>query len=57
MNFLRAPTSEIKPNAVMDDEQLAVAAAFVDELLSLKVLNLIDDGEAEILFNALLFVC
>jgi hypothetical protein len=56
MNFLKSPSPEMKPNAVMDDEQLAVAAAFVDELLVLKVLHLLDDGEAEILLNAPLFV-
>jgi hypothetical protein len=40
----------------MDKEQLAVAAMFVDELLALKVLHLLDDGEAEIILNAPLFV-
>jgi hypothetical protein len=42
MNFLRLPTPEIKPNSPMDDEQRAVAAAFVDELLELRVLGLLD---------------
>ena len=56
MNFLQTPPSELKPNAVLNDEQLAVAAAFVDELLALKVLALLDDGDADILLNAPLFV-
>jgi hypothetical protein len=38
MNFLVTPTGSLELNSVMDDEQLAVAARFVDELVSLGVL-------------------
>jgi hypothetical protein len=34
-NFLKEPKQEIHDNAVMDEEQLDVAAAFVDELHSI----------------------
>jgi hypothetical protein len=56
MNFLRLPKSELKPNSPMDDEQCAVAAAFVDELLELHVVGLLDDESTGILLNAPLFV-
>ena len=39
MNFLFEPKEGISPNAKMDDEQLAVAAAFMDELISLGALE------------------
>jgi hypothetical protein len=54
MNFLRLPEPVIKPNAYMDNEQRDVGAAFVDKLLELKVLGLLDDDD--ILLNAPLFV-
>jgi hypothetical protein len=57
MNFLRPPDANIKPNANMDAEQLAVGADFVNELLELKVLGLLDgEDDLEILLNAPLFV-
>jgi hypothetical protein len=56
MNFMKSPPPKLKPNVIMDEEQLAVAAAFVDELLALKVLHLLDNGEAEIILNAPLFL-
>jgi hypothetical protein len=57
MNFLRLPEPNIKPNANMDAEQLSVGADFVNELLELKVLGLLDgDEDLEILLNAPLFV-
>jgi hypothetical protein len=38
MNFLITPSGELELNSAMDPEQLAVAAQFVDELVSLGVL-------------------
>lgn len=55
MNFLVQPEAKDNPNAPMDQEQLDVAAAFVDELLALGVLLTAEDG-LEILLNAPLFV-
>jgi hypothetical protein len=55
MNFLVQPGAKDNPNAPMDQEQLGVAAAFVDELLALGVLLTAEDG-LEILLNAPLFV-
>jgi hypothetical protein len=54
MNFLVEPESCIHDNAPMDQEQLDVAAAFVDELLELKIVKLMDDGR-EVLANSPLF--
>jgi hypothetical protein len=57
MNFLRLPEPCIKPNANMNEEQRAVGAAFVNELLELKVLGLLEgETDLEILLNAPLFV-
>lgn len=39
MNFLRPPDSVITPNSPMDDEQLQVAGAFVDELVDMKIIR------------------
>jgi hypothetical protein len=54
MNFLVPPVACIHDNAPMDQEQLDVAAAFVDELLELKIVKLMDEGR-EVLANAPLF--
>jgi hypothetical protein len=54
MNFLVQPESCIHDNAPMDQEQLDVAAAFVDKLLELKIVRLMDDGK-EVLANSPLF--
>ena len=54
MNFLKEPKREIHDNAVMDDEQLDVAAAFVDELLDLGIVLEPSEGE-EVLSNSPLF--
>jgi hypothetical protein len=54
MNFLITPPSEIHDNAVMDPEQLEVAGAFVDELVSLGVLRL-PPSHREVLLTAPLF--
>jgi hypothetical protein len=45
MNFLIQPEACIHDNALMDHEQLDVPAGFVDELLELKIVQLIGDGE------------
>jgi hypothetical protein len=55
MNFLVTPESRENPNAPMDQEQLDVASAFVDELLEIGVLKSGTDG-MKILLNAPLFV-
>lgn len=39
MNFLTTPPIGLLPNGTMDEEQVAIAGEFVDELLSLKVLR------------------
>jgi hypothetical protein len=44
MNLLVQPDACIQDNALMDHEQLDVAAGFVDELLKLKIVQLIDEG-------------
>lgn len=54
MNFLKEPTACIHDNAPMDPEQVNVAAAFVDELLELKVIRPMDDDK-EVLTTAPLF--
>jgi hypothetical protein len=54
MNFLIQAEACIHDNATMDHEQLDVAAGFVDELLELKIVQLLGDG-AEVLMNAPLF--
>ena len=54
MNFLTLPEACIHDNAHMDHEQLDVAAAFVDELLELKIVKRMDDGR-EVLTNSPLF--
>jgi hypothetical protein len=56
MKFLKFPDPSLKPNANMDDEQRAVGAAFVDELLELQVLGVYDNEDMSILLNAPLFV-
>jgi hypothetical protein len=57
MNFLKLPEpAVIKPNANMDVEQREVGAAFVDKLLDLKVLGLLENQDMRILLNAPLFV-
>jgi hypothetical protein len=55
MNFLKVPESRLNVNANMDEEQLQVAAAFVDELIGLGVVDTLDEGQ-DILLNAPLFV-
>jgi hypothetical protein len=55
MNFLVTPVPRLNPNAHMDQEQLDVAASFVDELLELSVLRDFAEGK-EFLMNAPLFV-
>jgi hypothetical protein len=45
MNFLIEPKHEIHDNAHMDEEQLDVAAAFVDELLELEIVLKPSEGE------------
>jgi hypothetical protein len=55
MNFLKPPEPRLNANANMDEEQLQVAAAFVDELIDLGVVDTLEDGQA-ILLNAPLFV-
>ena len=54
MNFLHDPIPCIHPNAEMDEEQLEVAANFVDELISLGVLRPLPEGE-EVVCTAPLF--
>jgi hypothetical protein len=54
MHFLVTPPSGIHDNAVMDAEQLEMAAAFVDELVSLGVLRL-PPSDREVLLTAPLF--
>lgn len=39
MNFLAPPTSQMSPNGEMTDEQQVIAGEFVDELVSLNVLQ------------------
>jgi hypothetical protein len=58
MNFLRRPEPcSIHPNTVMDEEQVLVAAAFVDELLDLAVVGRQPPGgNNSILSSAPLFV-
>jgi hypothetical protein len=55
MNFLVTPETRKNPNTPMDQAQLDIAAAFVDELLELGVLLDAEEG-MEILLNAPLFV-
>ena len=54
MNFLRPPDPGAHDNARMDDEQLAVAVEFVEELLDLRVLRCPESGE--VVANAPLFL-
>jgi hypothetical protein len=54
MNFLKEPKHEIHDNAAMDEEQLDVAAAFVNELLDLGIVLEPAEGE-EVLSNSPLF--
>ena len=54
MNFLKEPEHKIHDNAPMDEEQLDVAAAFVDELLELGIVLEPSEGE-EVLSNSPLF--
>ena len=54
MNFLRPPNPGSHDNAAMDAEQLAVAVAFVEELLDLRVLRCPETGEIKA--NAPLFL-
>jgi hypothetical protein len=55
MNFLKAPEPRLNQNANMDKEQLQVAAAFVDELIELEVIDTLEDGQ-DMLLNAPHFV-
>ena len=58
MNFLKEPKHQIKPNAPMSDEELAVAGEFVDELIALGVLREPTDDSGmpmDIVTNAPLF--
>jgi hypothetical protein len=54
MNFLAEPMACIHDNTPMDPEQINVAAAFVDELLELKIVKLVGEGK-EVLTTAPLF--
>lgn len=54
-NFLTPPEPGIHPNAPMDEEMQAAAAAFVDELVSLGVVREIEEGW-EVLTSCPLFV-
>ena len=55
MNFLTPPEHLIQPNAAMDFDQVLVAAAFVNELIDLRVIDTPDEGDF-IVTNAPLFV-
>ncbi len=44
MNFLVDPPEIIHHNAALDDEQIRVTAAFVDELLELGVVSTLEEG-------------
>jgi hypothetical protein len=55
MNFLVTPETRKNPNTPIDQAQLDIAAAFVEELLELGVLLDAEEG-MEILLNAPLFV-
>jgi hypothetical protein len=55
MNFLVEPVPRLNANANMNQEQLGVAASFVNELLELSVLRKFEDGK-EFLMNAPLFI-
>jgi len=54
MNFLTEPTGEVMSNPVMDEEELKIAAEFVDELKRLGVLRRLPPGQ-ELRANAPLF--
>jgi hypothetical protein len=54
MNFLKPPVARMNPNSPMDDEQLQVAAQFVDELLDIDAIGVPPD-DRPILTNAPLF--
>jgi hypothetical protein len=54
MNFLKTPETRLNANANMDEEQLQVAAAFVDEFIELGIVNTLAEGQ-DILLNAPLF--
>jgi hypothetical protein len=55
MNFLESPQAAIHENAAMDEEQIQVAANFVDELMDLGAVQTPTEGR-EILTTAPLFV-
>ena len=55
MNFLKEPTPGLTQNSDMTDEQLVAAGEFVDELISLGVLQM-PPKDRETLLNAPLFV-
>ncbi len=55
MNFMRPPDSVIHPNGAMDDEQLQVAAVFIDELIDLKIVRDQEEGR-KVLATAPIFV-
>ena len=54
MNFMTQPPHVITPNAPMTDEQVEIAAEFIDELWHIGVFELIPDG-CEMLANVPLF--
>jgi hypothetical protein len=54
MNFLTEPTAGVKENSPMTEEQVDIAAEFIDELWSIGVFELIPD-ECEMKANAPLF--
>jgi hypothetical protein len=54
MNFLSEPTAGVKENSPMTDEQVEIAAEFIDELWHIGVFELIPD-ECEMKTNAPLF--
>ena len=54
MNFLTEPTGGLTPNAPMTDEQVEIAAEFIDELWHIGVFEVVPEG-SEMLANAPLF--
>jgi hypothetical protein len=56
MKSLKFPELVLQSNINMDSKQRAMAAAFVDKLLELKVLGLLKNKDMNILLNALPFV-
>ena len=55
MNFLTPPPHKITPNAPMTNEQVEIAAEFIDELWQIGVFELIPES-SELYANAPLFM-